>query len=265
MAQLIDICADLMRGVVDLLVIISGPSHGVLQGTHEAVLAEAQGAQIGPRGFNHLNSLRQTGIDITAREEALNQAINSLGSVHPNLGNRVRAILDPLLRQSSAYRAAIGQTESMAESLAQTDGRRLSGVIFGQGGTGPDVVRSAKALVSTQMNERAKELTARGIEPRLIPAARQGAASVMSTIRQLPITIRDATDKIIGIIGAIRLLLVQAARQALIVGNAALSAALESLEAALVRAGSRFTTPVIFINIRRIMKDLGLEHSPDDA
>ena len=237
MAQLIDICANLMRGVVDLLVVISGSAHGVLQGTHEAVLAEAQGAQIGPSGFNHLNDLRQTGIAITDREDALVRAINSLGSIHHNLGNRVRDILDPLLRQSSAYRAAIEQSENMAASLARTDGRRLSGVIFGQGGTGPEVVRSAKALVSTQMNERAKELIARGIEPRLIPAARQGSASVMSTIRQLPITIRDATDKVIGIIGAIRLLLAQAARQALIVGNAALSAALESLE---VCSGTRW-------------------------
>jgi hypothetical protein len=87
----------------------------------------------------------------------------------------------------------------------------------------------------------------------------------MSTIRQWPITIRDSTDKVIGIIGAIRLLLAQSEREALIVGNAALSAALESLEVALVRAGSRFTMPVIFINIRSIMKDLGLEPSADDA
>jgi hypothetical protein len=51
------------------------------------------------------------------------------------------------------------------------------------------------------MEERSAELTGRGIEPRLIPAARNLGSQVMATIRQLPITIREATDKVVGVIG----------------------------------------------------------------
>ena len=264
MAQLVNVCADLLRNVVDLLVIISGSRHGILQGTHEAVFAEAQGAQIGPGGFNHLNDLQGTLRDVTARENALNNTLNSLAGTHPNLGARVRTILDPLLRQSGAYRSAMIQTEKVAADLARTDGTRLSGVLFGQGGTGPEVGRSAKALISTQMQEREKELIGRGIEPRLIPAARNAGAQAMAAIRQLPTTIREATDKIIGVIGSIRVLLTQAARQALVAGNGALAAALAAVEQALVQVGSRLTTPLIFINIRQIMRAHGLG-PPDEA
>jgi len=265
MATLVDTCADLMRGVVDLLVIISGGRHGVLQGTHEAVLAEAQGAQIGPGGFNHLNDLRGTLRDVIAREGAVNQALNNLAGTHPNLGVRVRAILDPLLRQSSAYRSTMIQTEQTAASLTQTDGTRLSGVVFGQGGAGPEIGRSAKALISTQMQERSKELTDRGIEPRLIPAARSGSAQLLSAIRQLPITIREAADKVIAVISAIRVLLTQAARAALVTGNAALAAALNAVEAALVRAGSRLSTPILIINVRAIKRAAGIFDPADGA
>ena len=265
MATLVETCADLLRSVADLLVIISGSRHGILQGTHEAVLAEAQGAQIGPAGFNHLNDLQTTLRDVAIRENALKTAINNLAGTHPNLGNRVRAILDPLLRQSASYRSAMTQTEQAAADLGRTDGTRLSGVVFGQGGTGPEVTRSAKALISTQMQEREAELVSRGIEPRLIPAARAGGAQVMAVIRQLPITIRDAADKVIAVIGSIRVLLTQAARQALVSGNAALAAALNAVEQALVRVGSRLTTPIIVINIRELKRAAGIFDPEDGA
>jgi len=265
MATLVETCANILRGVTDLLVIISGGRHGILQGTHEAVLLKAQGGQIGPEGFNHLNDLQGTLRDVTARENALNQALNDLAATHANLGNRVRTILDPLLRQSASYRSAMVQTEQMAGSLAQTDGTRLSGVVFGQGGAGGEVGRSSQALISTQMQQRAQELRGRGIEPSLIPAARNASAQVMATIRQLPITIKEAADKVLVVIGSIRVLLTQAARAASVAGNAALSAALTAVEAALVRVDSRFTTPIIIINIREIKRAAGIFDPEDGA
>ena len=181
MATFIDLATKLVGSILDLLVIMSGSRHGVLQGTHEAVLAEAQGAQIGARGFTHLNDLQGTLRDITARESALNDTLNQLGSQHGNLGNRVRDVLRPLFQQSSTYRSAIQQTEKLALELVRTDGNRLSGVTFGQGGVGPDVERSARALVSSQMSERGKELASRGIsEPtKLVPTARAAGNQVL--------------------------------------------------------------------------------------
>jgi hypothetical protein len=273
MATFIQLATDLVMTLLRLLTIINGARHGILQGTHEAVLAEAQGAQIGPGGFSHLNDLQGTLRDVTSRETALNNVLNQLAGEQPNLGARVRAVLRPLLDQSSAYRSAMTQTEQMAAELAQTDGQRLSGVVFGQGGAGPEVGRTSQALISTQMTQRAKELADRGVtEPtRLIPSARAASAQVGAAIRQLPISIRDASDKVASIIGAIRVLLAQSVRQALFTGNLALAQALNSVERALAQAsarlaaaGSRLTTPFIVIDVEKIKRQFGIVY-PDKS
>ncbi len=274
MSTFIELATEIVSNVVDLLVIISGGRHGVLQGTHEAVLAEAQGAQIGTRGFNHLADLQGTLRDVTAREAALSNTMNKLAGEHPNLGVRLREVLRPLFQQSQFYRSAMTQTEGMAAELARTNGTRLSGVVFGQGGGGAEVGRTTQALISTQMNQRAQELASRGInEPtRLVPSAQAAGTQVLNTIRQLPLSLRDAADKIVGVIGAIRVLLTQAARQALTAGNFVLSQALNSVERALVSAsarlasfGSRLTTPIIVINMREIKRAAGIPDVDDGA
>jgi hypothetical protein len=262
--DIVAISADLMRAIVDLLVIISGDAHGILQGTHEAVIVEAQGAQIGPGGFNHIGNMRDTLRVLIERETAVQSALGDLSRFSPGVATRIRAILSPLLTQSGAYRQAMQQTEQMAIELQQTDGTRLQGVLFGQGGSGPEIGRTVKALCSTQMNERSLEFAARGIEPRIIPAARASGQQVIATIRTLPIAIRDAADKVIAVIGAMRVALSQAARAALVSGQSVLAGALNTVEAALVRAGSRFTTPIIIINIRELKRAAGI-FDPDDA
>ena len=166
--------------------------------------------------------------------------------------------------ESAAYRQAMQQTEQMAIELQQTDGARLQGVMFGQGGSGPEIGRTVKALCSTQMNERSREFAARGIEPRIIPAARASGQQVIAAIRTLPMAIRDAVDKVVAVIGAMRIALTQAARAALVSGQAVLSAALNTVEAALVRAGSRFSTPIIVINMRELKRAAGI-FDPDDG
>jgi hypothetical protein len=210
---------------------------------------------------------------MTARENELNSVLNQLSGQHPNLGPRVRQILAPLTDQSSSYRQAMTQTESMAGELSRTNATRLQGVNFGLGGAGPEVGRTSRALVSTQMQQRAAELEARGIsEPtRLIPSARQAGNTVMSNIRQLPISIREAAEKVSAIITAIRLAAQTAARQALVSGNLMLSQALNSVERALVnagqaivRAGGRLNTPIIVINMRELKRAAGI-FDPDDG
>lgn len=271
MATFIDLATKLVSSILDLLVIMNGNSHGILQGSNEAVLAEAQGAQIGARGFNHLNDLQGTLRAIITKESALNSTLEQLAAEHPNLGNRVRSVLSPLFRLSSTYRTTLQGTEKLALELAKTDGSRLSGVTFGQGGVGPDKVRSARALISSQMSERGRELAARGIsEPtKLVPAARTAGNQVLGNIRQLPITIRDASDRIFTVIGAIRALLTQTARQAVACGNFALSQALNSVGRALTAAASRFgtslTTPLIIINIKDVKRAAGIPDADDGA
>jgi hypothetical protein len=76
--------------------------------------------------------------------------------------------------------------------------------------------------------------------------------------------IRDAADKVVAVIGAMRLALTQAARAALVSGRVVLSAALNTVEAALVRAGSRLSTAIIVINIRELKRAAGI-FDPDDG
>src|SRR5262249_48163852 len=162
------------------------------------------GARVGPEGSNHLGSLQATLRDVTVREARMSDTLNKLNAVHPNLGTRLRNVLSPLFQQSQFYRSAMAETEQMAAGLARTNGQMLSGVTFGEGGIGPETQRTAKALISTQMSQRGQELAARGVtEPtRLIPSAQAAGTRLMGTIRQLPISIGEAKDKVIGIIGA---------------------------------------------------------------
>jgi hypothetical protein len=249
MAFLVDIVIELGRSVLDLLSILQGDAHGILRGSHEAALVEAQGAQVGPDGFDHLDNLVQTGRALAAREDALKQTINKLGVVRMGVSERVREILQPLLNRSQELRATISQTEETATQLRASDGTRLQGVVFGQGGAGPEVTRDVRALVSTQMEQRAAELEERGIEPRIIPAARDGATRVMDAIRRLPLNPTECKERLVALLAVIRAGVTQAARPAAAVGRLALRAALVSLDAALVEMGSRLTTPIIFINL----------------
>jgi hypothetical protein len=71
---------------------------------------------------------------------------------------------------------------------------------------------------------------------------------VVGQIRQLTINEDDAKSRLLGILASMRALLTAAARQALLAGRALLAAALTAIEEALVKIGSKLTTPVIFIN-----------------
>jgi hypothetical protein len=121
---------DLGKSLPDLFLIMRGNSHGIFHGTDEAALFEAQGGQIGPGRFNHLDSLRQTAAAIETRQDALNR----LQGLDGALGSRLKQLCDPVLRQSGRYLRAAADTESAAVSLRSTDPTRFEGVIVGEGG-----------------------------------------------------------------------------------------------------------------------------------
>jgi hypothetical protein len=239
---------DLGQSLIDLFLIMRGDAHGIFQGTHEAAIFEAQGGQIGPGGFNHLQSLRQAMLAIQTRQDTLNLALNRINGIEPALGVRLRSICQPLLNQSGLLLRTAAETERVALELQRSDPTRFQGVVLGQGGLGPEVGRTAQALVSTQLNQQAPQLLARGIEPRLIPSIRPALQSVAGQIRQLPISDPDARNKLLAILTSMRALVSAAARQALLAGRALLAAALSAIGEALVAIGSRLTTPIIFIN-----------------
>ena len=138
--------------------------HGVLRGSLEAVLAEAQGADVvGPDGqpFNHYQSLIDT----------LNALRNNAGTIRDILA-QIRArgdyrtveelsrSLRPLLDLARDREAVMAETQALAETLEETNPQRLAGVAFGQGGLGVQTGRTIASLVSTQLQMLATTLRA---------------------------------------------------------------------------------------------------------
>ncbi|KGN39708.1 hypothetical protein [Knoellia aerolata] len=248
---------DLGNALVELFRINRGAIHGIYQGSHEAALFEAQGGMIGPGGFNHLQSVIDSAAAIQTRQDAANLALNRINGVDPVLGPRVRALCQPVLDLGQRYLDAAAQTRNAAAVLQQTNATRLQGVVVGQGGLGPEIVRSEQALVSNQLTAMAQQLEARGIEPRLIPQAQSALQSTLNAIKQLPIDGREAAHKLGVVLASIRLLVRQTAVRAAIIGRARLLAVLLGIEQALVAFGSRLTTPIL-IDMRVIHQTLGI-------
>jgi hypothetical protein len=243
-----ELLVDLGKSLLDLFLIMRGKSHGIFQGTHEGAIFEAQGGQIGAGGFSHLKDLQETAKAIQTRQDALNLALNRINGIDPALSPRLRSLCEPVLKQSGLFLRTAEETERVALELQRSDPTRFKGVILGQGGMGPEIGRTARALVSNQLNQQAQQLLARGIEPRLIPSIRPALQSVVAQIRQLPIGDRDAITRLLTILAAMRAMVAAAARQALLAGRVALSAALTAIAEALIAIASKLTTFPVFIN-----------------
>jgi hypothetical protein len=132
----------------------------------------------------------------------------------------------------------------MAGELSQSDGTRLKDFFFGQGGSGPEVGRTGRALISRQIQQRAGEFAARGVEARLIPAARANGNQVMQTISRLPISIADCFQRLIGIVQQMRNVLAGMLASAVGLGATAIRGALTALDAALERLVLQLTRQV---------------------
>ncbi|MER7779938.1 hypothetical protein ABTZ21_33830 [Streptomyces sp. NPDC096191] len=250
-----ELILELSQALLALFNSSRGVMHGVYQGSHEAALFEAQGGVIGPGGFNHLTNVMDTARNIQGNRDAVELTLNRLQGVGPAVGLRVRSLCDPVLKLADDYLRIAQQTNNAATVLRQTDPARLQGVVLGQGGLGPEIGRTQQALVTNQMNAMSAQLTARGIEPRLIPSAQSALQPVLTSIRQLPLNGREAAQKLTGALGAIMVLVRQTAARAGIIGRARLTAALLGIETALVEFGARLTTPIIIID-RRVLHQL---------
>jgi hypothetical protein len=271
MASLAELVAKLEGAVEELHAVISGSNHGVLQGTHEAVLAEAQGAQlvrnVAQQGatFNHFQDLENTAGVIIDREQRVLSLLGRVGNEDRGLMVRTRTSLQPLLELTRRYLQTMEGTRNLAADLVRTQPTRLAGVQFGSGGLGTEVVRGRQALISTQMQQMATQLRARGIQPTLVPNATATARVVIANIRQLPITLRDAASQASAALTAARLALTQAARTA---ASSAASSFFRSLAAAMeaiVAGGSQFISIMPVLDPRALGGDLHPFRQPDST
>lgn len=225
--------------------------HGVYQGTQEAVVAEAQGAELldaSGRVFTHLGSLRESANALANREGEIEAGLARLSRIHVPLAQRVREIVQPLLSESASTRAVMAETEAKAAELARIAPTRLQGIRLGTGGLGPEIARNEAALVSNQIEAQAAQLRARGIQPSLLPDA--GATrQFIIRVRQLALNNRDSINRLLPILGTMRLVIAQSLAQAGAAARALLSTVLEPLDVALEflasRLGGMLSTPLI--------------------
>jgi hypothetical protein len=190
--------------VAKLQDLLSGQAHGVLRGSCEAAIAEAQGAQIiiadgGGKTSDHITSLGQS---LRALQNARAQISNLLGQLRMQAQfgnvpfeevNDLSGALKPLTALEGEREAVMQETLNLVETLKATNPGRLAGVAFGQGGLGPEIGRTVQSLVTSQIQQLAPTLTSRGIEPSLVPSNLVGAAEeLLEEIEEMPISTKAA-------------------------------------------------------------------------
>lgn len=253
--QIQQLSQQLREAVEELCTVVSGSAHGILRGSHEAALAEAQGAQIvrnvaqQAATFEHILDLESTGVAIQDRLRDVQSLLGKIGEIDPGLMSRSKEALQPLIETAESNAELIEETREVAADLGRTFGNRFAGVYFGQGGLGPEVGRSFGALISTQINQMAMTLRARGIEPNLIPNEFTRGRMLLQQIQRLPVTIEDAFQRIAGALATVRALLTQSAIRA--ATNTASSSFLRFLSAAFeglfTISGRLVTLPIIIL------------------
>ena len=102
---------------------------------------------------------------------------------------------------------------------------------------------------SRQSHAQAAQLTARGIQPKLIPNPTAAAQAYLARVRQQAVDSKDAVARLAPVLAAMRLAAQNALRQASVVGRALLQTVLDGLIAALevlaARLGTMLVTPLV--------------------
>ena len=235
---------------------------GVFRGTHEAVLAEAQGAQLidaAGRTVNHLESLQNTRQALANREADIQQGLTEMERISRTLSSAVRDVVKPLLELSRSNRALMNETEAEAANLARLAPTRLEGVPLGTGGLGTEVARDANALVSSQLTAQANQLLARGVDPTLISNATAAEQAYLERIRDTAINNQDTVARLTPVLAAMRLAAQNALRQASVALQMLLRTVLDGLIAALDALATRLGSSLnnIIIIPTKMLKSLG--------
>ncbi len=186
--QILAMIAEYTNNMANLLG--ADPSkHGMLRGTFEAALAEAQGAELikvknftpANQSYNHFQSMRDTANALQNTLTSVRQQLIALRSLDPKAAELADRSFRPLV-ENAAYRVHLAQqTEKMIIEIAQTgNSTRLQGVPLNQG-------RDAANLVSNQL---------RTMNMNLVPQGVSQGTTLLERIKQLPTTASEAREQI---------------------------------------------------------------------
>lgn len=208
--------------------------HGMLRGTFEMALAEAQGAEIqkvknftpANQSYNHYDSMRSAANGLQNNLTEFRKLLLQLRTIDPKAAQAADQSFRPLT-EAAAHGVHVAQkTEELIIEISNTKNTtRLQGVPLNQG-------RDAANLASNQLRQMNQNLVPQGLA--------QSSGNVLERIKTMPTTINEARDKIREIA---RMVATTAAAYASMARRAAQSAASRAFNATmefLVAFGSRF-------------------------
>jgi hypothetical protein len=205
--------------------------HGMLRGTFEAALAEAQGAELvksrnftpAAQSFNHYQSMRDAANSLANNLSQFRALLMQLRAVDPRAAEIADRSFRPLVETASLRVNMAGQVDELINEINTTgNATRLQGVPLNQS-------RDVAGLVSNQLRQMNI-----GLVPQQLA---QNFNGLMDRIRQLPTTLSEARDQVRNIALMVSSVASAAARMA----RAALTRAAEATMELLVEWGSRFT------------------------
>jgi hypothetical protein len=219
--------------------------HGVLRGTMQAVLAEAQGGALleaGPGQTSHLLSMEQAAAALINNNRIIVDQLNQLRTINPQAAGQLSQSLRPLLDLTRQRIDLMEQVEALAVELEGLHPQRLEGM--------PLIcsVREASGLITTQLSR----LTAGPLRPQgvaLVPggiAVQPWVQNALQQIRQLPVNAAQAMAQVNAAMMGVRVALQTAAAGA---GSALLEVFGAALDFLLLMGGSLISIPLLIVPV----------------
>ena len=137
----IDQLKESLRANVEQLARIIASNHGIFRGTHEAVLAEAQGATFSSAAYEHIIDLENTGAALENALDGVGGTIDRIARQDNGAAMTASRSLKDLLDLAQGYRNQIWATRDMAATLARDFPERLKNIPFERGGVGTTMLK----------------------------------------------------------------------------------------------------------------------------
>jgi hypothetical protein len=232
-------------------------SHGMLRGTFEAALAEAQGAELikgsnftpSVQAYNHYQSMRDAANGLANNLSSFRQLLMQLRGIDPRAADAVQRSLRPLTEMASQRLEMAQKVDELINEINTTgNATRLQGVPLNQG-------RDAAGLVSNQLNNLRL-----GLVPQQLA---QSFSALMDRIKELPATLEEAQEQIRTMAVTVSSVAAAAARGAARAAQAAVSRSWTAAMEFLAAFGSRLTSFIIIPT--KMLKSMGSGGVPEDA
>jgi hypothetical protein len=251
--ETIDQLTQSLRGNVEQLARIIANNHGFFRGTHEVVLAEAQGASFSSATFQHIQDLENTGAALEGALDQVGATVSRIARVDNGAAMTVSRSLKDLLELARGYRNQIWETRNMATTLAENYPERLKDIPFERGGVGTTIVRNQAALITTQLRQMAAGLSAQGLPTTLLPEAVAEGEELLEDISHLPVNQQQAVSSLTAVLATVRMYFSAAAVRATAVSTTPLLRALGAAFEALIAVGGRLiSVPILIMDPKKL-------------